>query len=74
MQPTPPTNNTSKNYFDKDYITTPYNMYTRYMTIEEDELEGWKMPIPDSMPMQGTFTATQELKVNNPKDYKISFT
>ena len=61
------------NYFDRDIVTTPIQIYPNDKILACDTQRGWTRPFPDDMPLQGPFTARQGLNVDmatkKPEDF-----
>ena len=51
------------NYFDNNLITYPIVQYLRDQILASDEDMGWKVSMPDDIPLQGPFTVNTGLRV-----------
>ena len=61
------------NYFDNNLVTYPIVQYPRDQILASDEDMGWKVSMPDDIPLQGLFTINaglkEEMTTKNPADF-----
>ena len=61
------------NYFNNNLVTYPIAQYQRDQILASDEDMGWKVSMPDDIPLQGPFTVNPSLKVEMTTKYSEDF-